>query len=182
MSPSTPEPQLPQKRLFFALPCAQPQRKAIAQWRRELGLRNGSPVPSESFHLTLLFLGAVELDQIEQVCQAAATVRRPQAPLRITLDRFEVWQRNALLMLTPSQPPKALGQLVYALQQALLPLGLGAEAKEFRPHVTLSRRFTSTLPESPSEPEFWLKCDYFALFESHQGRYREIARWPLDGV
>lgn len=179
MGPSISELGLPQKRLFFALPCAQPQRRAISQWRRELGLRDGRPVPSENFHLTLLFLGAVNLSQIAQVCAATAQIRRPETQLRITLDRCEVWQRNDLLLLTPTQPPKALGQLAYALQQAFLPLGLDSELKEFRPHLTLSRSFKAPLPEAPSEPDFQLRCDHFALYESSQGRYREIARWPL---
>jgi len=37
----------PFKRLFFALPVADAQRRAIAQWRRGLELRSGKPVPSE---------------------------------------------------------------------------------------------------------------------------------------
>ena len=65
------------KRLFFALDCPPAQRKAIAQWRGELGLRTGMPVPTDNFHLTLLFLGAVPFAQINEVCEAAAQVRTP---------------------------------------------------------------------------------------------------------
>ena len=67
----------PSKRLFFALDCPPAQRKAIAQWRAELGLRTGKPVPADNFHLTPLFLGAVPLAQIGEVCEAAGNVRTP---------------------------------------------------------------------------------------------------------
>ncbi len=68
----------PFKRLFFALDCPPAQRKAIAQWRSELGLRAGKPVPADNFHLTLLFLGAVPLAQINEVCEAAGKVSTPE--------------------------------------------------------------------------------------------------------
>ncbi len=50
----------PFKRLFFALPVSDAQRRALAQWRRGLGLRSGKPVPAANFHVTLLFLGDVD--------------------------------------------------------------------------------------------------------------------------
>ena len=78
----------PFKRLFFALDCPPPQRKAIAQWRADLRLRTGKPVPADNFHLTLLFLGAVPLAQIHEVCEAAGKVRTPGEPLKLALDRL----------------------------------------------------------------------------------------------
>ncbi|MEG3008948.1 MAG: 2'-5' RNA ligase family protein, partial [Pseudomonas sp.] len=76
----------PSKRLFFALDCPPAQRKAIAQWRAELGLRTGKSVPADNFHLTLLFLGAVPLAQIGGVCEAAGKVGTPGHMLQISLD------------------------------------------------------------------------------------------------
>ncbi|HKS14328.1 MAG TPA: RNA 2',3'-cyclic phosphodiesterase, partial [Pseudomonas sp.] len=111
----------PFKRLFFALDCPAPQRRAIAQWRRDLGLRSGKPVPAENFHLTLLFLGDVDAAQVPAICAAADDLKLPPAPLRLMLDELQRWQRSGVLVLAPQQTPPALRQLVYALQQALLP-------------------------------------------------------------
>jgi 2'-5' RNA ligase len=167
------------KRLFFALDCPPVQRKAIAQWRGELGLRTGKPVPAENFHLTLLFLGAVPLVQINQVCQAASKVRTPGEALRISLDRLQVWHRPGVLSLAPEQAPQALLRLVYALEQAMLPFGFEETPREFRPHLTLARDYRAPEPESALPPEFFLRAERFALFESHKGRYRVLQDWPL---
>jgi len=176
VSDETPEPV---KRLFFALGCPPEQRKAIAQWRSALQLRNGRPVPAENFHLTLLFLGAVGVAQIAEICVAVAKVRVPGVALRVALDRLDVWRRAGVLILAPEQAPPELLRLVYALEQAMLPFGFDEASKEFRPHLTLMRDYRAPVPESATPPEFFLRADRFALFESHKGRYRALAEWPL---
>lgn len=167
------------KRLFFALECPPAQRKAIAQWRGELGLRTGKPVPADNFHLTLLFLGDVPLAQIAGVCDAAAKVITPGEALKIQLDRLQVWHRVGVLALAPEEAPQGLLRLVYALEQAMLPFGFDEANREYRPHLTLARDFRAPEPESATPPEFFLRAERFALFESHKGRYRALADWPL---
>ncbi|MGE7955092.1 RNA 2',3'-cyclic phosphodiesterase [Pseudomonas sp. NPDC089530] len=179
MNDESREPGEPFKRLFFALPCAAAQRRAIAQWRGALGLRNGRPVPAENFHLTLMFLGSVAAAQVPDICAAAASVRTSGEPLHVPLDRLEVWRRAGVLLLAPAQAPLELRQLVYALQQALLPLGLEDSPREFRPHLTLMRDYRAPVPESETAPDFHLNTRHFALFESHKGRYRPLAEWTL---
>ena len=176
------ESREPFKRLFFALDCAPAQRKAIAQWRGALQLRSGRPVPVENFHLTLKFLGAVAVGQIADICTAVASVRTPDARLTVALDRLDVWRRAGVLVLAPEQAPPALLRLVYDLEQALLPFGLEDAPREFRPHLTLARDYRAPVPESTSLPEFFLRADRFTLFESHKGRYRALADWPLGAA
>ncbi|MBV4462402.1 RNA 2',3'-cyclic phosphodiesterase [Pseudomonas sp. SWRI79] len=173
------ETRVPFKRLFFALNCAPEQRRAIAQWRNALELNVGRPVPAENFHLTLLFLGTVGMAQIAGVCEAAANVQMPGMPLTVVLDRLEVWRRSGVLLLAPEQAEPQLLRLVYALEQAMLPFGFEDTRREFRPHLTLMRDYRSPVPESATPPEFFLRADRFTLFESHKGRYRALAEWPL---
>ncbi|MCY1452663.1 RNA 2',3'-cyclic phosphodiesterase [compost metagenome] len=168
--------------MFFALGCAPAQRKAIAQWRSALQLRSGRAVPVENFHLTLKFLGAVAIAQIADICTAAASVRTSGERLTVERDRLDVWRRAGVLVLAPEQASPALLRLVYDLEQALLPFGLEDAPREFRPHLTLARDYRAPVPESPTPPEFVLRADRFALFESHKGRYRALAEWPLGGV
>ncbi|MBA1200240.1 RNA 2',3'-cyclic phosphodiesterase [Pseudomonas capeferrum] len=169
----------PFKRLFLALECSAAQRQAIVQWRRALGLRSGKAVPGENLHLTLLFLGDVSSAQVPSLCAAIDTLQRPRAPVRLCLDRLQVWPRSRVLVLEPEQCPQVLSRLVYALQQALLPLGLGEQAREYRPHLTLSRDFNAQVPEASVAPEFILAARHFTLFESRKGRYWPLAQWPL---
>ncbi|MGJ3438782.1 RNA 2',3'-cyclic phosphodiesterase [Pseudomonas sp. Je.1.5.c] len=169
----------PFKRLFFALSLSEAQHRAIAQWRRELGLRSGKPVPAENFHLTLLFLGDVDAAQLPALCAAVDSISRPQAPLRLVLDRLQVWPRPGVLVLEAEQTPPALRQLVYALEQAALALGIARESRDYRPHLTLAREFRGQLPEAGSAPEFFLSARHFTLYESRKGRYWPLAQWPL---
>ncbi|NUT78684.1 RNA 2',3'-cyclic phosphodiesterase [Pseudomonas sp. C1C7] len=173
------ESREPFKRLFFALDCPPVQRKAIGQWRSALQLRSGRPVPVENFHLTLKFLGSVDTAQIAAICEAAASVRTSAERLTVVLDRLDVWRRAGALVLAPQQAPPTLLRLVYDLEQALLPFGLEETSREFRPHLTLARDYRAPAPESPTAPEFFLRADRFTLFESHKGRYRALAEWPL---
>jgi 2'-5' RNA ligase len=174
-----PVPNEPLKRLFFALPCDLAQRRAIAQWRSALALGSGRPVPADTFHLTLMFLGSVAVRQVPSICAAAAGVSASAECLTVSLDHLEVWRRAKILLLTPAQTPLLLRQLVYALEQALLPLGFGDIHREFRPHLTLMRNYRAVVPESATAPDFQLSSRHFALFESHKGRYRTLAQWPL---
>lgn len=169
----------PLKRLFFALPCPAAQRRAIAQWRSALELSSGRPVPAANFHVTLMFLGAVAVTQIPDICAAAAGVRVPDEPLTVPLDHLDVWRRAGVLFLAPAQTPLALRKLVYDVQQALLPFGCMDDHPEFRPHLTLMRNYRAPVPESATAPDFHLNARYFTLFESHKGRYRSLAEWPL---
>jgi 2'-5' RNA ligase len=169
----------PQSRLFFALDCPAALRKTISQWRSSLDLRAGRPVPPANFHLTLLFLGAVNTSQIADICTIASNVKTPGKRLTVALDRLEVWRKSKVLALMSEDAPAELLRFSYALEQAMLPFGYGQEYKDFRPHLTLARDYLSPVPEAGTPPEFFLRADRFALYESHKGQYRMIAEWPL---
>lgn len=171
----------PFKRLFFALPVSDAQRRALAQWRRSLNLRSGKPVPAANFHVTLLFLGDVDAAQVPAICAAVDQLALPAVALRLALDRLQVWQRASALVLEPQHTPPALLQLVYALQQALLPLRVEVANREYRPHLTLSRDYRGQPPEASSAPEFYLGARHFTLYESRKGAYWPLAQWPLLG-
>ncbi len=172
-------PGRPFKRLFFALPVNDAQRRALAQWRSGLALRSGKPVPADNFHVTLLFLGDVDAVQVPAICAAVDQLPLPAAMPRLLLDRLHVWQRASALVLEAQQTPFVLLQLVYGLQQAMLPLGLQAPSREYRPHLTLARDYRNCPPEATSAPEFYLAPEHFTLYESRKGAYWPLAQWPL---
>lgn len=172
---------LTSRRLFFALGVPPAQRKAIARWRAELHLRAGKPVPSENFHITLMFLGAVPLAQLESICEAVEAMPKPEGRVTLMLDHLDHWRAAEALVLAARQPPKALLRLVYNLEQALLPLGLGDTRREYRPHLTLARKYTGQAPEAAVAPEFILRAGEFGLYESVRGEYRLLRSWALAG-
>lgn len=174
-----PGPNEPFKRLFFALPCAPAQGKALSRWRSDLRLRSGKPVPTGNFHVTLMFLGAVGVSQLPAILDAAARVRPLERLEPLVLDRLEVWRRSQALVLTAQEPSKALLRWVYQLQEALLPLGFKVDSRAFRPHLTLARDYRDEVPEAPVAPEFRWSARAFELYESSKGKYEPLAHWPL---
>jgi len=179
MNSNEPGPSEPFKRLFFALPCAPAQGKALSRWRSELRLRSGRPVPTENFHLTLMFLGTAGVSQLPAILEAAARLRPLERLEPLVLDRLERWRRSQALVLTAEQPPAALLRWVYQLQEAMLPLGFLVDPREFRPHLTLLRDFRAEVPEASQAPDFRWNAREFVLYESYKGRYQALAQWPL---
>ncbi|PVZ13868.1 MULTISPECIES: RNA 2',3'-cyclic phosphodiesterase [unclassified Pseudomonas] len=169
------------RRLFFALDLPAPQRKAVARWRAELHLRAGKPVPSGNFHITLMFLGEVPLAQLEAIYDAVEAMPKPEGQVLLLLDQLDHWRAAEALVLAARQPPKALLRLVYNLEQALLPLGLGDTRREYRPHLTLARKYSGQIPEAGMAPEFMLRAGAFGLYESVRGQYRLLRSWALAG-
>lgn len=171
----------PIKRLFFALPCSPQQGKAISRWRSGLGLRGGRPVPVENFHLTLMFLGDVGTGQVPAILDAAARLRPLERPVDLRLNQVDAWRRSQALVLTAKDVPPAFLHWVYALHQAMLPLGFEADSRDFRPHLTLMRDYREPVPEVALDTEFRLPGSEFVLFESSKGRYLPLAQWSLIG-
>ena len=169
----------PFKRLFFALPVSDAQRRDVSQWRRSLALRSGRPVPAANFHITLAFLGNVDAAQVPSVCAAVDQLLLPDKAPRLVLDRLQVWHRAGALVLEAQHTPAPLLQLVYGLQQALLPLGIAVADRTFRPHLTLSRDFHGQPPEASTPPEFFVSARECVLYESRKGAYQPLARWAL---
>ncbi|MCY1451497.1 RNA 2',3'-cyclic phosphodiesterase [compost metagenome] len=91
-----------------------------------------------------------------------------------------MWRPAKALVLVPTQPPAALRQLAYALQQAMLPLGFTDAPREYRPHLTLARDYHGPVPEAQIAADFILRARHFTLYESRRGRYLPLAQWPLE--
>lgn len=135
-----------------------------------------------NFHVTLLFLGDVDTAQVPAICAAVDQLALPAMAPRLLLDRLQVWQRAGALVLEAQQVPPALLQLVYGLQQALLPLGLEAATREYRPHLTLSRITAGSRPRPVARRSFTSPRDtsrFTSRARGLTGHWRS-GRWRTD--
>lgn len=130
----------PRARLFVALDLPEPVREGIVDWGREAladpALR---PLPPESLHITLAFLGYMPEKQIGRLASILAAVQRP-AP-RIELgDPVQVPERGrARLYALPASSPQAV-ELQGDLQERLVGERLyEPEKRPFWSHVTVAR-------------------------------------------
>jgi 2'-5' RNA ligase len=163
----------------------------------------GRVVAEVDLHVTLCFLGAVEESRLEPLCQRVSEVQA--APFELEFDAFEYWRRARALVATASRAPSAAVALAATLCAAARALGLSADERVLRPHVTLVRGLAGTRtagepaaphPEAPPpgtlpcKPPLPLVARRFHLAQSHEleaatatapqaGRYSQLASWPL---
>jgi RNA 2',3'-cyclic 3'-phosphodiesterase len=110
-------------------------------------------VKPENIHLSLKFLGDVDEAREPELCAAlkqAAGTREPRAPRPLTLQItgfgvFPDYHRPHVLWAGVTPDP-GLELLQHGVEQAFAPLGFPAEARAFRPHVTLGRAARDARP------------------------------------
>lgn len=173
------------RRLFLVLYPEQRQRQQLADTvEQQLSLPlSVKPVPVCNLHITLVFIGSVDMDTqigIESLC---ADVTAPAFGL--ALDRFGYWPRKKMLwaMPDPKAIPDPLVELVASLRARLGDYGLVVDQRDYRPHVTLARKMTSSPSVFRFEPIVWSFTE-FALLESVSTpagvRYPPVCVWPLQ--
>jgi RNA 2',3'-cyclic 3'-phosphodiesterase len=175
------------ERLFIGVPLTDHARRAI-----EKSLPKnlpGKPVPAENWHFTLRFLGSTiptARDQIIHVLETATC----GAPFRIRfseLGAFPQARRARILWLGVDEGADRLVQLAAIAEAAARIAGFAAEAREFKPHLTLSRIDPPSSVASliGAKPRFdaSMTVDSIILYRSRLGggpaRYEEIVRIPL---
>ena len=136
-------------RLFVALDLPAAARAALARFRDAAAdPAVWRPLPEESFHVTLAFLGHRPEGDVELVAGALRALD-PWEPPRLALgDGLLLPPRRArVLTVALGDPERALGEL-----QAEVSAGLAAagtyepESRPFRPHVTVARLRSRATP------------------------------------
>lgn len=130
-------------------------------------------MPVENIHLTLAFLG--EADAEKAVVPAG---RVHAIPFDLPLDHAGYWRHNKIVWAGPREMPRELGELAAALQSELVKDGFSLEKRPFAAHLTLVRK--ARPPASmPALPALRWPAREFALVQSLQGKYRNVATFQL---
>lgn len=167
------------KRLFFAL---WPDESTSRQCR-ELAKRLDGPglrlVAAKNIHMTLVFLGNVDIEQESAVTSAAGGLAVPSS-MSVTFDCLSFWKKPAIYCLTGRRFDSSVGELVEGLAAIAFQNGIRVDERAFKPHVTLARKARKPI-EIEFVPIIWRAND-FCLVESHSDKdgieYRVIKRWP----
>jgi 2'-5' RNA ligase len=173
-----------------------PPAGALADLDRALApLREapGAPrwTPPERWHLTLLFLGAVPAERVDELVAAAGPAVAATPPMTLRLGgagRFGSRRRPQVFWADVTGDDAALGALAARLAAAARRLGLPVEDRPFRAHLTLGR----WRPGRPGDGDLpgrlaghrgpdWPVTEV-ELLESHLGpvpRYDRVAAWSV---
>ena len=134
-------------RLFYALKLPRKGMDYAEKMIRQLQpfLRSGAPTPAERLHLTLLFLGetdAAYLLSLKELLKDHSVCGEP-----MSFQSVVSFQRGSLIAAALKVAPKIV-ELQKKIADTVRDLGLNADFKPFRPHVTLIRNASYELPFS----------------------------------
>jgi 2'-5' RNA ligase len=133
-------------RLFVAIAIPEPVRAELERAQIELG--RASPdldvrwTKPEQFHLTLKFLGNVEIVQIDSLTNALRHVCHGFAPLNLRVQdigSFPDWHYPRVIWAGIRDAQETLLRLQSALEEATQPFTAEEREEKFSGHVTLGR-------------------------------------------
>ncbi len=185
----------PTRRLFFALwPDAEQRAALLHAAARIVRHCGGRPVPGESLHVTLAFLGSVpepRLPELSAIAQrTVAAFPRDAVPIAVSLETLEHWARAQILTVLERRDAAqaaASGATVLAriLSTETAAAGFSPDLKPFRVHVTVARKVARPPRSSAMRKVEW-SFDEFALIESRtleEGAvYSVVESYPLGGT
>jgi RNA 2',3'-cyclic 3'-phosphodiesterase len=132
-------------RCFIAIELPEELKRELAKLQSQLKAANQASVKwvdTRGIHLTLKFLGNVDVNRIPAIVKTIAQSRQGIAPFHLEVAGTGVFPG-------PKQPRVAwvglrgdvqiLLRLQERIESALVPLGFASEARSFTPHITLGR-------------------------------------------
>ncbi|MBS1229536.1 MAG: 2-5 ligase [Proteobacteria bacterium] len=177
-------------RVFFALSPGERCRRRLFAVANDFAARlGGRPMPKETLHLTLVFVGEVGLDRLPGLRAAAGEVAQATAGGSVVLNRLHHHPAGKMLWAASEHCSPPLGALAEGLRRSLLARGFTLEARPFVAHVTLLRRLTVRPPAGDLDalknvPIRWRYRD-FVLLRSRSGPggsvYEPLGAWTLGG-
>jgi len=102
------------------------------------GLSGARWIDPENYHLTLRFIGDVDMVEAEAAAEALARVHRPPLTIRFAgIGPLGTRKQHAVVALVGEDKP--LMELQAEQERVLRRTGLAPEARRYTPHVTLAR-------------------------------------------
>jgi RNA 2',3'-cyclic 3'-phosphodiesterase len=168
-------------RVFFALWPNHVIQKQFAHLAKTLEpVCGGRIVKTQNIHLTLAFLGNVNVNRLPELQSAAHNVTTEAFSLSIQKTHY--WKRNHIITAQAEQFPAELFSLVNALRNALSAAGFGFDQHAYKPHITLIRNAKCDTAVDSIKPIEW-RAKEWCLIQSKQTKngvdYIPLKRWLL---
>lgn len=164
-------------RAFFGLPLPDAHRHALESYIARCA--EAAPAfrwtPAANLHLTVRFLGQVEVSVAEAIADRVAAAGPRGFDLRLgEAGSFKRGRLARVVWLGLSEGEGSIGELARVVEAETVAAGLEPEGRRFHAHLTLARaraREGAALPPLPGPPELapW-HADELILYRSHLGR------------
>jgi 2'-5' RNA ligase len=124
-------------RLFLAIDLPEETKEQLRQLR--VDIPGARWVPSNQLHLTLAFLGDVEMESMKRLMGKLAAVRSPAFSLR--LGEFGCFpnRKRPRVAWIGIRPEPLLMSLADQVRETVLSCEISLEERPFSPHITLAR-------------------------------------------
>ncbi|MDA7980992.1 MAG: RNA 2',3'-cyclic phosphodiesterase [Pirellulales bacterium] len=131
-------------RTFVGLELSAATKAAVSRLIERLQSSNANVrwTAPENLHITLKFLGDVQMTSVAAICRAVTAAATPVAPFRVSLGgagAFPDINRPRVLWLGVKGGSDSLIALHARVEQELAQLSFPFEARKFTPHITLGR-------------------------------------------
>jgi 2'-5' RNA ligase len=132
-------------RSFIAIELPEDLKKALAELQREFRSAGNSPVKwvqVDNIHLTLKFLGDIDIDSTDKITAALEGAVNNITPFSIEASKLGVFpnlNRIQIIWVGLYGELEKLAQLQKRIEESLKPLGFPPENRPFSPHLTLGR-------------------------------------------
>ena len=125
------------QRLFVGIELPDSVRRTLADIRMDYPTARWHP--PGALHVTLSFIGSVDQATAQQMAAALEGLPDPGGQLAINGVGYFGSEERPKVLWAGVDASMALLQLQQVVEQRLLPLGLVADTRPYRPHVTLAR-------------------------------------------
>ncbi len=176
-------------RMFISLDPPSVAREEAAAWGREVTRTNRGlrPIPPDSIHLTLAFLGTRPLAEVDLLAEAIDRALRGVGEIAGGPPLWLPKRRPRALALEVREASGSLGELRSELVQGLGTLtGWEPERQGFLPHLTVGRVGRGVRPDRsklPPAPTLEFPPETITLYRSHLdsegARYESLYTAPL---
>ena len=130
-------------------------------------------VPRDNIHLTVRFLGAISADTVEMLPAMMNEIGRSSARLPLTIEHIAAFPSRKPVVIAGGIAPNAdLDTLAERVTSMVASLGIDADRRPFRPHITIARLSRGGMP-SPNLPvslDLRFTATELVLFESKLNR------------
>ncbi|MBK8816778.1 MAG: RNA 2',3'-cyclic phosphodiesterase [Methylococcaceae bacterium] len=150
------------KRLFFALWPNENAREQCIHVLNSVSLKQARPVQAANIHVTLLFLGNLDLAKEESLRRELMNVSVPS--ITLLFNRLSFWEKSGVICLTATDSCPEIESVVENLEKLARKSTIQVDRRPFKPHVTLVKNVKTQI-ELKFEPIIW-HSDSFCLVES----------------
>ncbi len=136
------------RRLFIAINLPGNIKNKLVEYQRKWAELPVRWTPKMNLHITLVFIGYVDDDEMYEICHTVKTIARRYNPFSINLKR--------IILGPPDKPPRMFwveGERNEEIAKLKNDLEERKEARAYRPHITLGRIKQGEWRKLDSKPE-----------------------------